>query len=144
VGVGAGEEAAVTVTVTVFVTEPPAFVAVSVYVVVFEGSTLDEVPVTAPTPLKLSEVAPVALQPTFDAWPALIVAGVALKLLITGGAGLVAFGTVGAGVDGGGGVDEGGAPAATLLTAIVTEAVLLESVTLVAVSVAFPVFALAV
>ena len=47
-------------------------------------------------------------------------------------------------VDGGGGVDEGGAPAATLLTAIVTEDVLLESVTLVAVSVAFPVFALAV
>jgi len=109
-----------------------------VYIVVFEGSTVEEVPVTAPTPLKLSEAAPVTLQPTIDDSPALIVAGVALKLLITGGAGLVVFGAVG------GGVDWGGEPADAAITEIVTEAVLVESVTLVAVSVAVPAVALAV
>ena len=129
---------AVTVMVTLLVTEPPAFVAVSVYFVVFEGSTVEEIPVTAPTPVKLSEVAPVTVQVTFEDWPSLIVAGVALKLPITGGAGLVVFGAVGAGMDG------GGEPADAAVTKIVADAFLVESVTLVAVRVAVPAVAPAV
>ena len=66
---GTGTTGGVTVTVKLFVAVPPLFVAVSVYVVVEAGETETEVPVTAPTPEMLNEVAPVVDQESTALWP---------------------------------------------------------------------------
>jgi hypothetical protein len=70
-----------------------AFVAVSTYVVVCAGVTARLVPVTAPTPLMLSDVAFATVQLSVVEAPAFIVAGVAINEEIVG-AGVVATFTV--------------------------------------------------
>ena len=67
------------------VTDPPAFVAISVYVVVEAGETETEVPVTAPIPEMLSEVAPVVVQERVADWPAVMLAGDATNEEMAGG-----------------------------------------------------------
>jgi hypothetical protein len=79
----------VTTTVVVAVAEPPLFVAVSVYTVVWVGLTVNEVPVTA-APLTLYDVAPVADQVSVVDCPAMMLAEVDAKLVITGGGGVTA------------------------------------------------------
>ena len=82
-----GALAAVTVTVALAVADPLLFFAVSVYVVVAVGLTETEVPDTAPTfALILRLVAPFTLQDNVLEPPARIDVGLAVKLLIVGGA----------------------------------------------------------
>lgn len=79
----------VTVTVAVLVTEPPPLVAVKVYVVVTAGLTETLEPVTVPTPLSIDiELAPETDQDSVDDCPAIIPAGLAVKLEMTGGNGV--------------------------------------------------------
>jgi hypothetical protein len=79
------------VTVTVAVVEPLLFVAVNTYVVVVVGLTDFVVwPVTLPTALSMEScVASVTSKDKILGWPLVIDAGLAVKLLITGGAGVV-------------------------------------------------------
>src|SRR5438128_10996714 len=78
---GAGMTGAVVVSVT----GPPSPVAVKVYVVVTEGVTTVEVPVTAPTPWSMvSEVALLTLQDSVEELPMPIVVGLAAKLAMAG------------------------------------------------------------
>lgn len=80
-----------TVTVVVAFAEPPALVAVSVYVVLAAGVSVTELPVTDPTPgAMLSVAAPVTDQLRVTFCPACTVAGEAVKLEITGDAGVPA------------------------------------------------------
>ena len=77
---------AATVTVAVAVTEPPALVAVMVYVVVADGETL-RVPdaLTVPTPwLMLTLVALVLDHVNVDDWPPAIEVGDALNVTVGG------------------------------------------------------------
>ena len=77
--------AGITVTVVVAVTVPPSPDAVKVYVVVIEGVTTVEVPVTEPTPWSMvSEVALLTLQDSVEELPIPIVAALAAKLAIAG------------------------------------------------------------
>ena len=74
-----------TVTVAVAVIDPNEFVADKVYVVVAEGVTLTEVPVTAPTPgLTIGPGDPVTAHLRVLDCPGLTVAGVAVKLVMVG------------------------------------------------------------
>jgi hypothetical protein len=80
-----GGPAGVKVTVTAAVTEPNGLVAVRVYKVVVAGVTTTEVPVTAPTPALMLKVgAPVTTQFNVLDWPAVTLAGVAVKLVMLG------------------------------------------------------------
>src|SRR5438067_6230870 len=77
--------AGMTVTVAVAVTVPPSPIAVKVYVVVTEGVTTVDVPVTEPTPLSMdSEVVLLTFQESVEELPIPIVAGLAPKLAIAG------------------------------------------------------------
>ena len=107
---------------TGFDTDPDALLATSVYVVVSDGVSFTEVPLTAPTPLREREVAPLTVHCREEDCPASTVAGVALSLLITGAP-----------------AEE---PAA--ITVIVADADFVESALLVAVTVPVPVVAGAV
>src|SRR5690242_10273071 len=76
---------AFTVTVTAREVLPAALIAVSVYVVVVAGETFcDPLACTVPSELMLTEVAFWTLHWSVELCPALIVAGVAVKLAITG------------------------------------------------------------
>jgi len=100
-----------------------AFVAVSVYVVVSAGVTFTLVPFTKPIGVRSSEAAPVTLHWSEELCPGWTVAGDALRLLISG----VGFGGNGAADD-----------AAAIAT--VADAHFVESMSLVAVTVAVPAF----
>jgi hypothetical protein len=82
---GGGGSGALTATVVAAVAEPPLFVAVSVYAVVCVGLTVSEVPFTT-LPFTLNDVAPMADHESVDDCPATMLAGVEVKLAITGGA----------------------------------------------------------
>jgi hypothetical protein len=82
----AGGLPAAIVTLAVAVVDPKLFLAVRVYVVVADGFTAVDVPVTAPTPeLMVSVGEPVVVQASVLVWPAPTLAGVAVKLVIAGG-----------------------------------------------------------
>ena len=83
--VGVCTWAGFTVTVTVFVAEPPDPIAVKVYVVVWLGVTVTELPVTVPMPDIEYEVALVAIQERMLDWPWVMVVGLAPNELIAGG-----------------------------------------------------------
>ncbi len=68
-GVPVGGVPACTVTVTLLDAEPVPFAAVKLYVVVLEGDTCTDVPVTVPTPLTLNVVAPVTLHCSRESCP---------------------------------------------------------------------------
>ena len=74
-----------TLTVVVAVDVPAPFIAESVYVVVVSGFTVIDVLAVAPIPLSSEvELAFATLHESTALWPAVIVAGVAVKVLITG------------------------------------------------------------
>src|SRR5258705_448280 len=73
-GLGGGDVATTTVTLTAAVTGPPAFTAVSVYVVVVIGCTRSKLPCVMPMPWSMRTVsAPVTLHDSTDAAPPTIV-----------------------------------------------------------------------
>ena len=73
-----------TVTVAVAVAWPPLPLAEIVYVVVADGFTCAEpLRLTLPTPWSIeAELAPEIFQARVDAWPALIVGGAAVKVIV--------------------------------------------------------------
>ena len=81
----AGLLPAMTVTIAVAVMVPNPLLAARVYDVVAEGLTVADVPVTVPTPkLMLTVGEPVTTQLSVLDWPAVILAGVAVKLAMVG------------------------------------------------------------
>jgi hypothetical protein len=69
VGIGTGGGVALTVTVAVFVTEPTALVATSVYVVVDVGESVCVPSSETAFPSKVTEVASVLFQAKTEDWP---------------------------------------------------------------------------
>ena len=74
-------------TVVCAVADPVTFVAVSVYVVVADGETLVEVPVTVPIPLIERDAALETVHDSVDDWPGAIDEGEAVNDEITGSGG---------------------------------------------------------
>ena len=81
---GGGVETVLTATVVCAVAEPALLVAVNVYVVVCEGETAVEAPLTEPIPEIESEVAPETPHESVALWPEVMEDGDAAKDVMVG------------------------------------------------------------
>ena len=87
VGIGTVGGAALTVTVAVFVVDPAALVATSVYDVVAAGESVCVPSSETAFPFKVTEVASVVFQTSVEDWPLWIDDGVAVNVAVGIGAG---------------------------------------------------------
>jgi len=82
--------AAITVTVACATVLPVPLVAVSVYIVVFAGFTVTDVPLTGPTPLSIvTVVAPTTVHASVTPSPAVMLAAEAAKRVMAGAGALL-------------------------------------------------------
>ena len=87
VGIGTVGGAALTVTVAVFVVDPAALVATSVYDVVAAGESVCVPSSETAFPFKVTDVASVVFQTSVEDWPLWIDDGVAVNVAVGIGAG---------------------------------------------------------